>query len=78
VQAAGRAPIPQSRSRAVQNGEGRADMRKGDDGRIPLLRRSHRPAFEMKNGVDMLRLRRARRVSGSFSAIPDLSRGRTS
>lgn len=78
MQAAGRATIPQSRSRAASNGHERRGMSKGADGRILLLRRSHRPQFEMSNGVDTLRLRRARRVSGSFSAIPDLSRGRAS
>lgn len=44
-----------------------------------LLRRSHRSSFEMTDGADTgsLRLRRTRRVSGSFNAIPDLARDGT-
>lgn len=51
------------------NGHGGVD--RGD--RNHLLRRSPRSAFDL-NGEAALRLRRRRRVSGSFVGIPELSR----
>jgi hypothetical protein len=38
------------------------------------LRRTPRPHFAASNGASLTRIRRKRRVSGSFSAIPDLAR----
>lgn len=46
-------------------------------GRPHLLRRNPRPRFDMTNGSAVTRLRRERRVSGTFSAIPDLARNGT-
>lgn len=45
--------------------------------RSHLLRRRSRPPSLEGNGSDSLRLKRSRRVCGSFSAIPDLSRAPT-
>jgi len=56
-------------SHAGVNGTGVA----GRADRYQLLRRSPRTTFDL-NGVGAVRIRRRRRVSDSFSAIPDLSR----
>jgi hypothetical protein len=64
----------QSHSREVEAGSHPGAPDSFGSARSHLLRRTPRSRFDTANGSSPTRLRRARRVSGSFSAIPYLSR----
>jgi hypothetical protein len=71
----GRRQPLQSHSRELEAGYHPGAPGPGGFALSHLLRRTPRSRFEMGNGSSSpTRLRRARRVSGSFSAIPHLAR----
>lgn len=69
VPAARREPLPSGHTNGHRNGRDREDRRR------LLLRRHHRLPTEADDGG--IRLRRRRRVSAPFSAVPGLARHRT-